>query len=324
MSVSPSLTASSSAASSTGCGREEALELALSGDAAAVFTSAARLRQAAFGRTVELCAIINARSGDCSMDCRFCSQSRRNTTPVAVFPLLERDVLRDRIRTLAALPVRHIGLVTSGGALQGAELERLTAVAAHVAPGLNGRLCASLGRLAGPDLERLRAAGLARFHHNLETSERFYPEVCTTQRWEDRLHTVRRARAAGLEICCGGLFGMGERWEDRIDFALRLRAEGVNNIPLNFLHPHPGTPLGHLPSLGADEALRIIAVFRHILPRATLRVCGGRPLVLGKRQEEIFAAGANALMTGDYLTTAGRALDDDLAMIRAQGLEVAA
>ncbi len=326
--MSVAVSPSAAVASFRGCSREEALELALTGDAAAVFASAARLREAVFGRAVELCAIINARSGNCAMDCRFCSQSRHNTTPIKSFPLLRREVLRERILELAALPVRHIGLVTSGGALPEAELKRLTAVVAELAPDLRGpgggRLCGSLGRLSSPALEGARAAGLARFHHNLETSERYYPRICTTQRWEERLQTVRRARAAGLEICCGGLFGLGESWEDRVDFALRLRAEGVDTIPMNFLHPHPGTPLKHQAPLSPDEALRIIAVFRHILPRATLRVCGGRPLVLGNRQEELFAAGANALMTGDYLTTAGRALDGDLAMIRAQGLEVAA
>ena len=326
MSVSVSLSAA--AASFRGCSREEALELALTGDAAAVFASAARLREAVFGRAVELCAIINARSGDCAMDCRFCSQSRHNTTPIDNFPLLKHEALRERILELAASPVRHIGLVTSGGALPGVELERLTAVIGELAPRLRspggGRLCGSLGRLSAPALEGLHAAGLTRFHHNLETSESYYPRICTTQRWEDRLRTVHRARAAGLEICCGGLFGLGESWEDRVDFALRLRAEGVDNIPMNFLYPHPGTPLKNQPPLSPDEALRIIAVFRHILPQATLRVCGGRPLVLGVRQEELFAAGANALMTGNYLTTAGRALDGDLSMIRAQGLEVAA
>lgn len=325
--MSVSVSPSAAVASFRGCSREEALELALTGDAAAVFASAARLREAVFGRAVELCAIINARSGNCAMDCRFCSQSRHNTTPIESFPLLEQEVLRERILELAALPVRHIGLVTSGGALPEAELERLTAVVVELAPGLRGpgggRLCGSLGRLPTPALEGLRAAGLARFHHNLETSERYYPRICTTQRWQERLQTVRRARAAGLEICCGGLFGLGESWEDRVDFALRLRAEGVDNIPMNFLYPHPGTPLKNQVPLSPDEALRIIAVFRHILPRATLRVCGGRPLALGARQEELFAAGANALMTGNYLTTAGRALEGDLSMIRAQGLEVA-
>ena len=134
---------------------------------------------------------------------------------------------------------------------------------------------------------------------------------------------MHRASDAGLEVCCGGLFGLGEDWEQRVDFALRLRAEGITDVPVNFLHAHPGTPLAGMPSLSAAEALRIIAVLRHILPHATLRICGGRPTTLGARQKDIFAAGANALMTGDYLTTSGKALEDDCAMIAAQGLEIA-
>lgn len=306
-----------------GCDRGTALELALHGTDATLFDSAARLRQAAFGRRVELCAIINARSGNCGMDCRFCSQSRHNSTGVAVFPLLPDAELAERTARLADSPVRHIGLVTSGGALEGGEFVRLRDFIASCPDGVRRKLCASLGRLSQGQLEALHAAGLPRFHHNLETAESYYPNICTTQRWQDRRATARRARAAGLELCCGGLFGLGESWEDRVDFALALREEGVRNVPLNFLHPHPHTPLGGRPPLDAAEALRIIAVFRHILPQATLRVCGGRPLVLGGRQADIFAAGANALMTGDYLTTRGGGLEDDIRMIQAQGLEIA-
>ncbi|MDD2966484.1 MAG: biotin synthase BioB [Desulfovibrionaceae bacterium] len=302
--------------------QEEALDLALHCSEQELFASATRLREAAFGKRVELCAIINARSGNCSMDCRFCSQSRHNPTHVAVFPLLDKAVLRERLAMLADQPVRHVGIVTSGGALAGEEFERLRELVAACPPVLRAKVCASLGRLSLTQLEQLREAGLTRFHHNLETDEAYYPQVCTTQRWQDRLATTRNVRAAGLALCSGGLFGMGETWTDRINFALRLREEGAENVPLNFLYPHPHTPLGGQAPLPASEALRIIAVFRHILPQATLRVCGGRPLVLGSRQHELFAAGANALMTGDYLTTQGEGLAQDIAMIEACGLEL--
>ncbi|MBD5538537.1 MAG: biotin synthase BioB, partial [Desulfovibrio sp.] len=144
--------------------------------------------------------------------------------------------------------------------------------------------------------------------------------ICSTQRWEQRRDTARRAQAAGLGLCCGGIFGLGETWEDRIGLAFTLRELGVLHVPLNFLHPQAGTPLARQKPLPPEEALRIIAVFRHILPGAALRICGGRPLVLGRRQGEMFAAGANALMTGDYLTTSGEALDHDLALIGACGM----
>ena len=307
-----------------GVGREEALRLALHASEDELLAGATALREAAFGRKVELCAIINARSGNCGMDCHFCSQSRHNRTPVPAFPLLSEAELRERLRALEHLPLRHVGIVTSGGLLAGEELESLVRTLETLPPSWQGRVCGSLGRLPQESLARLRDAGLTRFHHNLETAEEYYPRVCTTQRWQDRLSTVRRARTTGLEVCSGGLFGMGESWEQRIDFALRLRDEGILHIPVNFLHPHPGTPLGALPPLDAAAALRIVAVLRHVLPTATLRICGGRPTVLGQRQRDMFAAGANALMTGDYLTTAGKALEDDCALIAGLGLEIAA
>lgn len=284
--------------------------------------TADRLRQAAFEKKISLCAIINARSGNCGMDCRFCSQSSHNHTPIATFPLLAPQALRQRILDLARWPVRHIGIVTSGGALQDAELEQVLAVVRGLPERIRPRVCTSLGRLGASALGRLAEAGVSRFHHNLESSRNHYPRVCTTQSWDQRRETVLRVQQAGLSACTGGLFGLGESWEDRISLAFSLRELGVDSVPINFLHPHPQTPLAGQPPLSADEALRIIALFRHILPRTTLRICGGRPLVLGKRQNEIFRAGANALMTGDYLTTHGSGVEQDCAMIAAAGLEV--
>lgn len=284
--------------------------------------AAEALRQAAFGKKISLCAIINARSGNCGMDCRFCSQSSHNHTPIETFPLLAQDVLRQRILDLARWPVCHIGIVTSGGALRDEELEQVLAVVRSLPSAVRSRVCTSLGRLESPALRRLAGQGVQRFHHNLESSRRYYAQVCTTQSWEQRRDTVLRVRQAGLSTCTGGLFGLGESWDDRISLAFSLRELGVDSVPLNFLHPHPQTPLADQPPLDAEEALRIIALFRHILPRTTLRICGGRPLVLGARQADMFRAGANALMTGDYLTTHGSAVEQDCAMIAAAGLEV--
>lgn len=306
---------------STAATSAEALEL-LSLPENELFASATKLRAATFGNKVTLCAIINARSGNCGMDCRFCSQSRHNHTPIDVFSLLPNDELRQRILALVELPVARIGVVTSGGALSGEEFQRLLEVLQSLPEHARKRVCASLGRLSAAQLALLTDAGLDRFHHNLETSRRYYPNVCSTQTWDERKDTVLRVHQAGMTACTGGLFGLGESWQDRIDFAFSLRELEVGHVPINFLHPHPETPLAGQDPLSASEALRIIALFRHILPTATLRVCGGRPLVLGQRQNEIFAAGANALMTGDYLTTSGRGLVDDLAMISALGLEI--
>ncbi len=299
---------------------EEALAL-LSLPDAELLSRAACLRHAATGRSVSLCAIINIRSGHCGMDCSFCAQSRHDPAPQRGFPLLADAVLRERILALAATPVQRIGLVASGAALDGEDFERVLRLVAGLPAPVRGRLCASFGRLDARRMQRLVQAGIVRYHHNLETSERWYPRVCTTQRWEQRRDTARRALAAGLSLCCGGIFGLGETWEERISLAFALRDLGVAHVPLNFLHPQPGTPLAKRVPLAPEEALRIIAVFRHVLPEAALRVCGGRPLVLGARQGEIFAAGANALMTGDYLTTRGESLHNDLALIFAHGME---
>ena len=316
----------STGASTPACTAQQALHLALHEPLPALLAAANTLRATRFGNTVELCAIINAKSGNCGMDCRFCSQSSHNTTQVETFPLLSDAELQRHVDALRRYPVVRCGIVTSGGALAGGELDRLLGyIKGHQqqAPHSSPRLCASLGRLPLQDLARLRQAGLDRYHHNLESAEAFYPSLCTTQRWQDRAATVRAAKDAGLDVCCGGLFGLGESWQQRIAFAFELQALGITNIPINFLHPHPGTPLSAQPPLEADEALRIVAVFRHILPGATLRVCGGRTTVLADREEELFYAGANALMTGNYLTTKGQGVEHDLAMLQRLGLEAA-
>lgn len=306
-----------------GCSRDEALYFAEQKDLNQLMESANKLRKAYFGNKIELCAIINARSGNCGMDCRFCSQSSHNSSEIQHFPLLSDSELHSRVTSLTPYPVLRCGIVTSGGALAGEEFQRLLRYISEQPPANRPRLCASLGRLPQNNLEELYAAGLKRYHHNLESSEKFYPSLCTTQRWQDRAATVRAAKQAGLEVCCGGLFGTGESWNDRIDFAFELRELGVDNIPLNFLYPHPGTPLAGQAILSADEALRIIALFRHILPAATLRICGGRTIVFADREDEIFSAGANALMTGNYLTTTGQGIEHDIEMLSRLGLRVA-
>lgn len=313
-------------AHSAPCSPEKALRLALHEPLPALLDSAEGLRQARFGNKVELCAIINAKSGNCGMNCRFCSQSSHSTTNVDTFPLLGDAELRRHVDALRPYPVKRCGIVTSGAALAGGELDRLIGYIGEQnreAPQGGLTLCASLGRLPLRDLARLRRAGLGRYHHNLESSEGFYPSLCTTQRWQDRAATVRAAKEAGLEVCCGGLFGTGESWADRVAFAFELHGLGVDNIPINFLHPHPGTPLAAQSLLSPEEALRIVAVFRHILPSATLRICGGRTTVLAGREDELFRAGANALMTGNYLTTKGQGVEHDLAMLARLGLEAA-
>lgn len=282
---------------------------------------ARQLTAQGFRSRVELCSIINIRSRPCAMDCAFCSQNRHSNA--CGHDLLPEDELLRRVAAIAATPVSHIGLVSTGRALGERDLASLCRILEKAPPQTLPRICLSLGRLSPEQLRRLRDLGIRRYHHNLETGKDFYPRICTTQTWEQRAQTVANALNAGLEICSGALFGLGESWRDRIALAGSLLELGVKYIPLNFLHPQPGTALGRRQPLATDEALRIIGLFRHMLPKATLRVCGGRPITFGERQGEIFSWGANALMTGDYLTTSGQALHDDLRMLSELALEIA-
>lgn len=306
-----------------GLNKEQAEELLRLADDE-LFAGATELREHYFGKGIEACFIINAKSGNCNMNCRFCSQSGFNSTEIERYPFKSCEELEEIVDAWQPYPVGRCGIVTSGGALTDADVEKLAQfIERHVASGKSRpQICGSLGRLKDQALARLKQAGLTRLHHNLETNESFYPNVCTTQQWRDRLDTVHQAVEHGLSVCCGGLFGLGESWADRIQFALELRSEGIRNIPINFLYPHPGTPMAHQPVMPAEEALRIIALFRHIIPDATLRICGGRVSVLKERQYEMFAAGANAFMTGNYLTIPGAGIEADMAKLQQLGLHL--
>ncbi len=304
-----------------GCAPEEALWLTGRNESELV-RGATQIREAHFGNKVQLCAIINAKSGTCDMDCRFCSQSGHNSTDIETYPFIDAHALETQIHEVIDSGNRLCGVVTSGGKLSARELEELSESVHKIGGGNPTPVCASLGRLTEEELADLKTAGITRFHHNLEASESYYPKICSTQEWSQRLETVKAAKAAGLQVCCGGLFGLGESWQDRVDLALTLRELGIDSVPINFLYAHPGTPLKDTPPLSAEEALRIIALYRFLLPTATLRICGGRTHVLGDRQTDLFAAGANGLMTGNYLTVAGSQYESDLDMIHRQGLEI--
>ncbi|NLF31463.1 MAG: biotin synthase BioB [Planctomycetes bacterium] len=274
------------------------------------------VRRARFGRDVAFCSIGAGKVGACSEDCKWCSQSARHVTHV------DRTVRRTDPQTLIAAArqaggrgVGRFGIVNSGREPMETDLAAVEAVAG----GLNGgdvELCASLGRIDAATAARLRAAGVRRYHHNLETSRRFYGRMVSTHTWDDRLAALKAARQGGLSLCSGGLFGLGETWADRIDLAIALRDEvRPDAVPLNFLHPIPGTPLADAPRLTPAECLRIIAVFRLLMPDVDLKVAGGREANLRDLQSWIFHAGATSVMVGDYLTTRGRGIDADLQMV---------
>jgi biotin synthase len=280
------------------------------------------LRRRSFGNTVGLCAIVNARSGLCAEDCKFCAQSVRYKTGAAVYPMLAKDEVLASAHRAKEMGAGQFGIVTSGGRLSADETRTVCEILRALKDERGVVPCASLGEIDGATARALKEAGLKRYHHNLECSERFFSGVCTTHGWQDRVRTISVAKEAGLEICAGGIFGLGEKWEDRIDLAMTLRDLKVDSVPLNFLMPVSGTPYQFQPLLSAEDALRIVALFRLILPGAEIRIAGGREQVLGAMQNKLFLAGANGLMIGDYLTTKGRKPEDDLRMIRELGLEI--
>jgi len=301
-------------------GRDDALRLATEAGTDELFFHANRLRERFHGNRVHVCSIINARSGACPEDCAFCPQSGHHHTHADVYPLVPEAQMVDEAGRSVAQGADRFGIVTSGESAAEGDFETICRAVRRIHEAGSVAPCASIGRLGPAEFERLRAAGLRRIHHNLETSERFFPQICTTHARADRVATVRDAKAAGMEVCSGGLFGLGETWEDRVDLALELRDLGVDAVPINFLHPVPGTALEGRPLLAPLEALRIVAVFRFVHPTKEIKVCGGRHVVLRDLQSWIFRAGASGMMTGHYLTTQGRRPADDLQMLADLGL----
>ena len=285
-----------------------------------------RARTETFGNEIDLCAIVNIKSGRCTMDCRFCAQSRHHDTAIEIYPLRRTEELEAETQKLWKQNISRIGWVSSGCSPTAKELDAIaeSAVTVLSKEEAGGLCCASLGQLDTSSLQQLKAAGFARYHHNLETSERFYPSICTTQRWKDRRATVERVKELGWTVCSGGLFGLGETWEDRLQLALTLKELEVDSVPINFLNPVTGIPLAGRPLLSVEDALRIVALFRLTLPKATLRICGGRPVVFAQRRQDelLFHAGANALMTGNYLTTSGISPERDWELIKRRALPI--
>jgi biotin synthase len=288
-----------------------------------LLVEAGRLRAARFGAQVSLCVIINAKSGACSEDCAFCSQSGSARTGAPHYPLLERQKLVDAARAAAAQGAARFSLVTSGrGVASPKEQAALVETVAAIREAAPISVCASLGIVDRVFLGELKAAGLYRFHHNLEASASYFPRICTTHTYVERVATIEAAKEAGLSVCAGGIFGLGESAAQRLEMAQALLDLDVDAIPLNFLHPLPGTRLAARPLLAPLEALKIIAAFRLMFPEKTIIICGGRQPTLRSLAPLIFAAGANALMTGDYLTTRGRLPDEDRQMLTDLGLEL--
>ncbi len=285
---------------------------------------AARLRERRFGPRVSFCVIINAKSGACSEDCAFCSQSARAGSGAPRYPLLSRETLVAAARSAAAAGAARFSLVTSGrGVVTSRDQAAVVAAVAAIREAVPGlRVCASLGIVEPGFLRDLKAAGLFRFHHNLEAAASYFPSICSTHTFAERVATIEAAKAAGLSVCAGGILGLGESVAQRWELARALQDLEVDAIPLNFLHPLPGTALAQRPRLSPLEALQGVAAFRLLHPERSLIICGGRQLTLRSLAPLVVAAGADSLMTGDYLTTQGRLPEEDRQMLADLGLEL--
>lgn len=262
------------------------------------------------GNQFDMCTIINGKSGLCSENCKFCAQSSHYNTGSKVYSLLsEEEILADAKKS-ADQGVMRYSIVTAGRSLSDGEVDRMCQIIRRIKEEVHISVCVSFGLLKEDQFRRLKEAGAERVHNNLEASENFFPSVCTSHSFSDKVQAIRAAQAAGLDVCSGGIMGLGESIEDRIDMALSLRDLGIDSIPVNMLNPIPGTPMEKYESLDEKEMQRIIAVYRFILPKAFIRLAGGRGLMSDKGKA-CFMSGANAAISGDMLTTAGITVDKD-------------
>jgi len=282
-----------------------------------------KIRQKFFDNKIKVCSIVPGRLGGCDQDCAFCAQSVRYDTAVEKKARLLSD---DQILAGAAAASQNgagnFGIVYSGRAVSEAELVRIEKLVRRIKDKYGLAVCVSLGIITAEQAKRLVQAGVSRYNHNLETSKRHFPNIVTTHNYADRIRTIEVAKEAGLGICAGGIFGIGESQADRVDMALELRRLGADTVPMNFLHPIEGTPLGQAESLSPMQILRIIAIFRFILPKTNLKIAGGRVLNLRDLQSWMFYAGATSILSGNYLTTTCRAVAQDMQMLADLGLEV--
>ncbi len=304
--------------------REDALALLRSPDEVLrdLLLQAYRVRRGAFGKAVKVCILQNARSGLCPEDCNYCSQSKVSNAEIPRYRLLSEQELLDGARNAVENGARRYCMVTSGRGPSERDIRHLSGVTRKIKdefPDLE--ICVSLGLMSEPQARDLKAAGVGWVNHNLNTSERFHPEICTTHTYEDRVRTVRNVKAAGLSSCCGGILGMGESDEDVVDLAFSLRDLGVDSLPVNFLHPIDGTPLEGVNFIDPVRALKALCVFRFTNPTAEIRAAGGRERNL-REWQSLALYPANSIFVRGYLTTPGQDPDEARHMIEAMGFEV--
>ena len=301
--------------------REEALALYNTNEVDKLKDAANEIREKLCGKSVDLCSIVNGKSGKCSENCKYCAQSIHFKTGVSEYPLMPYEEVEKLAKENESEGVNRFSIVTSGKGLYGKDFDRVVDYYDRLKQNCGINLCASHGIVNKESLNKLKNVGVKRYHHNLETSEKYYAEICTTHTYQERIDTIQHAKELGLEVCSGGIIGMGESIEDRVDLALTLRDLEIKSIPVNALMPIKGTPLENAKNLTEEDILRTIATFRFVNPTANIRLAAGRNLLTGAG-ESAFKAGANATITGNLLTTCGNKIKDDKEMINKLGLEV--
>lgn len=284
-------------------------------------SAADEIRKSFCGNSFDICTIINGKCGRCPEDCKFCAQSSRYKTEISEYPLLDADTIAEQAKKNADSGVMRFSIVTSGKRLSPPEVDSVCKSIAAIKTRTDIGVCVSLGLLDEEDFRKLKSAGAERVHCNLESSESYFKSVCTTHTYAQKIETLKAAQRAGLSVCSGGIMGLGESMEDRIDMAITLRGLGIKSVPVNFLSPIHGTPYERNQPLSDEEKLRIIAVYRFILPDAYIRLAGGRGQIPDKG-ERCFRSGANAAISGDMLTTSGITTATDMELIRRLGFIV--
>jgi biotin synthase len=281
-----------------------------------------RVREEFNGNEIDLCSLLNVKSGRCSEDCVFCAQSAHYKTEAPVYPLMDMNRIVEEAREAQKKGTGRFCLITSGRELNDKEFETILRALDRIRKETTLDLDCSLGTLSEERAEALKKVGVTRYNHNMETSESHFPKICSTHSFGDRVQTIEVLKDRGFSICCGGIIGLGESPQQRLELAFSLRQLGIDCIPFNILNPRPGTPLENSESVPPIEIIKTIALFRLILPKGTIKIAGGREANLRDLQSLALLAGANGLILGNYLTTLGRSAEDDLAMIRDLGFNI--
>lgn len=279
------------------------------------------LRNYFLGNQFDTCSIINGKSGRCSEDCKFCSQSSFHETDIEIYPLLETEKFIKDAKYHFEKGVKRYSIVTSGKKLNKLELDKICNSYKEIGKNVDIKICASHGLLNENELKKLKKSGVKRYHNNLETSRNFFNKICTTHTYDEKIETIKAAQRAELEVCSGGILGLGETFIDRIDMAFELRDLNIKSIPINVLNYIEGTSIKIKDQITEDEVLKTIAIFRFINPKSFIRLAGGRN-VLTNYGEHAFKSGANATITGDLLTTCGNSIENDLNLVKSMGFEI--